>query len=105
MLVLHLLFLGMLAFNLQEELMLEVFNFRSHTFADNTKSTYCTHRDTYLRFCAFMQLPAIPASTHLICIYTAFLARSLKFSSVRSFVNIIGLLHKEFGLANPLSDN
>ena len=52
-----------------------------------------------------MGILAIPASTHVICIYTAFLARSLKFSSVISYVNIIGLLHKEFCLANPLSDN
>ena len=46
MLVLHFCFLGTLAANLQEERMLEVFNFHSYTFADNTKSTYRTHRDT-----------------------------------------------------------
>ena len=37
--------------------------------------------------------------------YAAFLARSLKPSSISSYLNIIGILHKEFGLPNPLLDN
>jgi len=37
--------------------------------------------------------------------YAAFLARILKPSSIRSYLNIIGILHKEFGLPNPLLDN
>ena len=35
----------------------------------------------------------------------AFLARTLEASSVRSYLNIIGILHKEFGLTNPLLNN
>ena len=42
--------------------------------------------------------------THLLQ-YAAFLARSLKLASISSYLNIIGILHKEFGLPNPLSDN
>ena len=45
------------------------------------------------------------ATSLVICQYAAFLARSLKFSSVKNYLNIIGLLHKEFGLNNPLTDN
>ena len=52
-----------------------------------------------------MNIPPVPASSHTICLYAAFLARSLKFSSIPQYLNIIGLLHKEFGLANPLADN
>ena len=37
--------------------------------------------------------------------YAAFLARSLKAASVRSYLNIVGILHKEFGLPNPLLHN
>ena len=33
------------------------------------------------------------------------LARSLKFNSIKSYLNIIGVLHKELGLPNPVSDN
>ena len=52
-----------------------------------------------------MNLPPVPASSHTICLYAAFLARSLKFSSISQYLGIIGLLHKEFGLANPLKGN
>ena len=35
--------------------------------------------------------------------YAAFLARSLKPSSIRTFLNIIGILHKEFWLPSPFA--
>ena len=50
----------------------------------------------------YSQVPVQP--THLLH-YAAFLARSLKAATVRSYLNIIGILHKEFGLPNPLLDN
>ena len=53
----------------------------------------------------FMDVSPIPASSHIICQYVAFLARSLKFTSINSYLNIIALLHKGFGLTNPLTDN
>ena len=37
--------------------------------------------------------------------YAAFLACSLKAASVQSYLNIIGILQKEFGLPNSLLDN
>ena len=37
--------------------------------------------------------------------YAAFLARSLKPSSIRTYLNIIGFLHKEFWLPHPLLNN
>ena len=87
------------------ELTEEIAFFRNQTFAQSTKKTYSTHRDTYLRFCHFMNIPSVPASTHGICLYAAYLARSLKFSSIKQYLGIIGLMHKEFGLNNPLSGN
>ena len=95
----------MVASKLQYELYQEVFNFCFHNFAESTKSTYRTHRDCYLRFCNFMGLTAIPASSNTVCLYAAFLARSLKFNSIKSYLNTIGVLHKEFGLHDPISDN
>ena len=94
----------MVASKWQYELYQEVFNFRFHNLAESTKSTHLTHRDSYLRFCNFMCLTAIPASSNTVCLYAAFLARSLKFKSIKSYLNIIGILHKEFGLPNPISD-
>ena len=47
----------------------------------------------------------MPASTTNICFYAAFLARSLKYTSVKQYISTIVLLHREFGLTNPLTDN
>jgi len=47
----------------------------------------------------------IPLHPQHLLQYTAFLARSLKPSTIRCYLNIIGLLHKEFGLPNPLLNN
>ena len=83
-----------MAFQLQQE----VSKYRAQLFAESTKATYQTHRDTYLRFCHYMGYSPVPVQpTHL--------ARSLKAATVRSYLNIIGILHKEFGLPNPLLDN
>ena len=88
-----------------KELAEEVLFYRNQTFATNTKRTYSTHRNAYLRFCFSMNLPSVPASSQTICMYATFLARSLKFSSIKQYIGIIGLMHKEFGLPNPLLDN
>ena len=66
---------------------------------------YRTHFNSYMRFCNFMGDSPFPATCLAICQYAASLARSLKFSSVKNYLNTIGLLHKEFGLNNPLTDN
>jgi len=47
----------------------------------------------------------VPVQQPHLLQYAAFLARSLKPSSIRSYLNIIGILHKEFGLPNPLLNN
>ena len=47
----------------------------------------------------------VPVETTHLLQYAAFLARSLKPPSVRSYLNIVGILHKEFGLPNPLLNN
>ena len=72
---------------LVRQLAYEVFKYKSHTFADSTKGTYRTYLDCYMRFCLYMGFPSIPASSFNICLYTAFLARSLKASSVRQSIH------------------
>ena len=98
-------FSGTLAHSLKEELCREIFVYRPQTFSENTKKTYQTYIDSYLRFCLTLGISSIPASTDNIALYAAFLARSLKPSSVRQYLYVIGLLHKEFSLPNPLIDN
>ena len=83
----------------------EIFLYRSHTFSTNTKATYRTHQKSYLKFCQHMGYPPIPAQPAHICQYAAFLARTLKASSIQNYLNIISILHKEFNLPNPLANN
>ena len=90
---------------LGSELDAEVYLYRSSLFSESTKQTYTTHRNTYLRFCAFMGYPPLPATSHSICQYAAFLPRPLNSNSIPSYLNIIGLMHKEFGLENPFTDD
>ena len=55
-----------------------------------------------MAFCNITGSCPVPASVETVCRYAALLARSLKFSSVRQYLNIIRLLHLEAGESNPL---
>ena len=79
--------------------------FSSLVYSKNTKRAYKTHRDSYLRFCAFMGYSPVPASSLTLCRYATFLARTLKFNSIKQYMNIVRLLHLEWGLPNPLKEN
>ncbi len=52
-----------------------------------------------------MGYTAVPASTPTLCKYAVMLARTHKYSSIRQYLNIVNLLHREFDLPNPLLDN
>ena len=96
-------FIGTLAALVPKELELEVFNFRLNIFSESTKKTYKVHIDTtYTRFCLFMCFPSVPATSFRIALYAAFIARTHKASSISQYLSTIGLLHKEYGVLNPL---
>ena len=52
-----------------------------------------------------MGYPPLPAQSSHFCQYAAFLARTLKATSIPNYLNIIGILHKEFNRPNPLLEN
>ena len=79
--------------------------FRSATFSDNTKRSYRTHQKAYQKFCELLNIAVAPASTASLCLYAAYLARFLLPQSLGPYLNFVGLLHKELGYPNPLSDN
>ena len=85
--------------------MSEVRAFTGKTYAESTKASYRTHLRTYIRFCFKFGLTPVPASQVTILSYIAFLARSLKPTSIANYINIVRLLHRDAGLANPLEDN
>ena len=89
---------------LRQELSQRVLQFQRSIFADSTKSTYRTYRNSYFRFCRLAGYESVPATTTLICQYAAF-ARTMKATSVRNYLNIIILLHKQLEIYNPLTNN
>ena len=78
--------------------------YQSQLYAESTKATYKTHLDNYLRFCLYMGYTPVPVQHDHLLQYAAFSARCLKDASKRSYLNIIGIPHKQFGLLNPLLD-
>ena len=56
----------------------EVLEFRAHLFAESTKTTYKTHRDTYLRFCQYMGYSPVPFSQIICCNMWRFLLGALR---------------------------
>ena len=83
----------------------EIARYRSVAYQDSTKKVYRTHRDAYLRFCIFCGYRPVPVDKDVLARYVVFLARSLKYSSVTQYLNIVKLLHLEAGFPNPLADN
>ena len=74
-------------------------------FADSTKSSYKSHANAYLRYCAFFDRVPVPAHQETLIGYVVFLARSLNPRSINCYLNIIRILHVCAGYKNPLADN
>lgn len=47
----------------------------------------------------------VPASSLTLCRYAAVLARSMKYQSVKQYLNIVRILHSEWRLPNPMVDD
>ncbi len=94
-----------MAGDFRDSLLRDVKRFKLQTFAPATCRAYRSHRAAYLAFCKAVGRPPVPASLETLCMYAALLARSLKYSSLRQYLNIVRLLHLEWGLPNPLVDN
>lgn len=83
----------------------EVEFYRAQCWAPSTRRAYGVHRRTYLAFCNSIGMPPVPATTNLLCMYAAFLARKLCFKSIKQYLNIVRILHLEWDLPSPLVDN
>lgn len=58
-----------------------------------------------MQFCNDMNIPPVPIDDRTVCLYAVYLARRLKPSSIRQYLNIVRLIHLECGYANPCKDN
>ena len=63
------------------------------------------HRRSYIKFCNLLNTSPVPAQPITLARYVAYLSKRLKYSSLRQYLVIIGHMHKEVGLPNPLQDN
>lgn len=79
--------------------------YRGAAFSANTKKTYQSHLNSYLAFCEQMNIAPVPVSDVTVAKYAAYLARRLKPSSIKQYLNIIRLLHLECNLENPCADS
>lgn len=95
----------MLIMELTAALDREVLGYNKAAYAPATRRAYATHRRAYLNFCRKVGAKPAPASTATLARYVAYLARRLKFSSVRQYLNVVRLIHLEAGLPNPVGDN
>jgi len=73
-----------------------------HTYAESTKGTYRSHLKSYSAFCTVVGVPMIPASPQQVCLYCVLLARTLQYTSIKQYLNIISLLHRSMDLPSPL---
>ena len=96
---------GITAPALQASLDREASNYMHRAYAAKTQATYSTHRRSYLSFCAYLGINPIPANTRNLCQYAAVLARSLKYTSIKQYMNIVRIIHQEWSLPNPLENN
>ena len=79
--------------------------FKRSAFAESTKVAYKCHRDCYVRFCLYFDRIPLPADQLTLKTYVAFLARSIKSTSINGYLNIVRIMHLEAGFPNPLVDN
>ena len=74
----------------------------SSAFAKGTQSNHKTQWRSFLLFCEFYDLQALPCSLDTICLYGQFLSRSFKsVDSIKSYIYGVKLLHLMLDLQFP----
>ncbi|CAC5381098.1 unnamed protein product [Mytilus coruscus] len=82
-----------------------VVRLKSKGWASSTSGTYRTHLKTYLEFCENYDIKPVPCTTKTVELYIAFLVdvKNFAFSSIRSYLNIISVLHKSHDKPDPIA--
>lgn len=76
--------------------------YQRSAYSANTIRCYASQRKSYINFCTRIGVAPVPATTQLLCRYVAFLGRTLCYKSIRQYLNIIRIIHMEWGIHNPL---
>lgn len=80
----------------------ELLRYQQAAYAESSKATYRSQIRAYLRFCIYYNLSPLPASMLTLCRYVAFLARTIKPTSIKQYLNAVRIIHLDLGLDNPL---
>ena len=78
--------------------------YRNHAFAKSTAASYKSQLRAYLRFCLFFGYTPVPCRPIHLLRYIVFLARTLSTRSIPNYLNVVRLLHLQYGSPNPLED-
>ena len=70
---------------------------RLHTLTEGTYKTRLSQWKHYLKFCQMTGSQALPATSELVCRYIAYMARSLKYTSIINYLSAVNYLHKLYG--------
>lgn len=76
--------------------------YKQAVFADSTKAAYRCQLNKFLKFCECYGLQPMPTSSQTLCRYVAFLAQTMRPSSIKQYLNVVRLMHLQNGLSNPL---
>ena len=79
--------------------------YRAAAYSENTKKTYRAQLNAYYKFCEEMQICPVPVNDSIVTEYAAYLARRLRPSSVKQYLNVIRLVHLECNFDNPCKDS
>lgn len=82
----------------------ELKHYKSKAFANSTRTTYKSQLRAYLRFRLYFGYKLIPCSTQTLLRYVTFLSRTLSPNSIPNYLNVVRLVHLQYGYPNPLEN-
>ncbi|XP_031572485.1 uncharacterized protein LOC116306546, partial [Actinia tenebrosa] len=88
----------------EQQLDLELRKFRGHAFAQSTAATYKSQLRCYIRFCVYFGYAPVPCKALHLLRYIVFLTRTLSPTSIPCYLNVIRILHLQYGFPNPLQE-
>ena len=99
-------YVSLLAEMALEVLQKEVRQSMRAAFSEGTSKNLKIQWRSYLLFCKFYGLKAIPTTVEILCLYGQFLGRSFKsVESVRNYISGVKTLHQLIGVASPVEDS
>jgi integrase len=88
-----------------EDLIAEANKVAREAIPENTKRAYRADWRDFETFCGRRKLSSLPARPEHVCAYLAAKSKTLKRTSIRRRLTVIGIVHRMRGFPNPLDDS